>query len=129
MIVEKLANTQFELSPPLVAELRARATRLGVEASVLMHTAWECSKHALLEREAAKQEPSGEVTLSASRPPRALKPAHARSPLKLSGYPLKCAFKLPPELTSELLTMKLAFDRPAAWLLTEAYLLARDRLG
>jgi hypothetical protein len=129
-IIDERANTKFELAASLVADLRARAARLGVDASLVVHTAWECSKHALYEREAARQAPAREVTLAPSSPPRPLAAEAADLPeLKLKGYPLTCEFRLPAEVTAELLNMKLAFDRKAAWLLTEAYLLARARLG
>lgn len=129
-IVEPGANTKFQLAPALVDELRRSATRRRVEASWLLQAAWELGKVPLYEREAARAAPLQLVSLRPAQPPPGLGAAPRELPaLSLAGYPLSCGFRLPADVTSEILAMKSAFGRTGAWILTEAYVLAREQVA
>jgi len=123
------ANARFQLPPALVKELRASAKRRSVTASELVSAAWELAKQALHDREAAKKEPAQLVSLAPARPVAFNEVAPKSGALSLKGFPIACAFKLAPEVSAEILSMKSAFGQTGAWMVTEAYLLSRDRVA
>jgi hypothetical protein len=115
----------------MVREVRKAAGAQGQSPTNFLAAVWENSKHNLLDvlKSSTAPDPQGQISdvaLAPSQPPLGIDthiPAKERG--TLTGEGVLCEMAFSPDAASELQAMLMAFDRPIAALLKDAYRMER----